>query len=151
MIWKLFKPNIKRLKEKEDINRLIRTLRYNDSELRRRATFALIQLLGERDVELRKKVILAMDETITRVGEKNLIDIVRRIKSQIIDGESNRCFYCGKIVNYTNGRRCSFCKLMVCDEHSLPETHGCTGENKPPVGIAYTQDGKAHAQEGRRY
>ena len=67
--------------------------------------------------------------------DKNLFDMVQRIKSQVIDGESNRCYYCGKEVSFATGKQCSFCNLIVCLEHILPEKHGCKGVNKPPVDV----------------
>ncbi len=157
---KLFKPNIEKFKEKRDVNRLIKLLTYNDVELLMRAVSALgeiggeecvelfIQLLSHRDVELRKKVVFSLENIATRVEEENLIGVVRRIKRQVIDGESNMCFYCGKIVNSTIGRRCSICNLIVCIDHILPESHGCRGKYIPPVGIAYCHNGKTRAQNG---
>jgi hypothetical protein len=108
--------------EPRTINKINSIIR--DEELIRlpeRASFIdLIQLMKE--IEQSKR-------------DKNLIDMVRRIKSQVIDGESNRCYYCGKEVNFTTGKRCSFCNLIVCLEHFLPEKHGCKGVNKPPVEV----------------
>jgi len=147
-------------REKRDVNRLIKLLTYNDVELLMRAVSALgeiggeecvelfIQLLSHRDVELRKKVVFSLENIATRVEEENLIGVVRRIKRQVIDGESNMCFYCGKIVNSTIGRRCSICNLIVCIDHILPESHGCRGKYIPPVGIAYCHNGKTRAQNG---
>lgn len=79
--------------------------------------------------------IQLMEEIEQSKRDKNLIDMVRRIKSQVIDGESNRCYYCGKEVSFATGKQCSFCNLIVCLEHILPEKHGCKGVNKPPVDV----------------
>ena len=234
MRWKLFKPNVEKLKEKRNINRLIKTLSDNDVELRRRAASALgeiggeesveplIQLLGDSDVELRKKAVFALGEigdekavgslmqllgdtnielrriAVSALGEigdskaveplKQLLgdsdvelhkkavsalvviikmlkekgdinqlikirrsndnDVIQRIISQVIDGERNRCFYCGKTVYPAMGKRCSVCNLIVCDEHILPESHGCKGTYIPPSGYAISRTRKVTSQEG---
>jgi hypothetical protein len=94
--------------------------------------------------------IQLMEEIEQSGRDKNIIDVIRRIKSQVIDGERNRCFYCGKRVYSAMGKLCSVCNLIVCDEHILPETHGCKGTNIPPSGYAISRTGKVTSQEGLR-
>ena len=38
------------------------------------------------------------------------------------------CYYCGKENDLPH--RCSYCNLTFCDEHHLPENHGCINAPK---------------------
>lgn len=74
--------------------------------------------------------------------DQNSIDMIKRIRNQVICENNTLCYYCGKEIHFGTGRRCSYCNLLVCTYHILPEMHGCRG-NKSPSGdaIGYTTNG----------
>ena len=44
-----------------------------------------------------------------------------------------KCALCGKKLSFLNAFRCSVCGQFFCEEHRLPESHGCKKERTPAV------------------
>lgn len=75
--------------------------------------------------------------------DQNSIDMIKGIRNQVICKNNTSCYYCGKEINFVTGRHCSYCNLLVCTDHILPEKHGCRGNRSPEGGrIIYKANGK---------
>jgi predicted nucleic acid binding AN1-type Zn finger protein len=62
------------------------------------------------------------------------------IKKVAVSSPDIYCFECGgKLEGYPF--KCARCKGKYCDEHRLPENHGCVSHGKPRVGMSYGSKG----------
>lgn len=103
MRWRVFKPNIGKLKEKGNVNRLIKVLGDRDTELRKSAASALgeigteervrplLQLFPENGEVLHGTVVSALESITNRIGAESAM----RTFSELIDriNSKNLGFY----------------------------------------------------------
>jgi hypothetical protein len=98
MRWRVFKPNIGKLKEKGNVNRLIKVLGDRDTELRKRAASALGEIGTEESVEplmqqftengevLHGTVVSALESITNRIGAESAM----RTFSELIDRTNSK-------------------------------------------------------------
>ena len=137
MRWRLFKPNIGKLKEKGDVNRLIKVLGDRDIELRERAASALgeigteesveplIQLFTDNDDVLQRMVVSSLERITNRVGAENAM----KTFSKLIDGINLKNFgfnlkFEGKIIlNFK--KNCVRCNKQSEHDYCLKKLKYC--------------------------